>query len=95
MGPIYSQRPVHPVRSDTEETRMENWVEFQAGATKFALHAVPSEIADQIEILVPPRPREKNPIKLSFEVDDVASERQRLESLGVYRATPMGFVRWD
>jgi len=66
-----------------EETRMENWVEFEAGATRFALHAVPSDIADQIEISSPPRPREKNPIKLSFEVDDVASERQRLESLGV------------
>jgi catechol 2,3-dioxygenase-like lactoylglutathione lyase family enzyme len=66
-----------------EDTRMENWVEFEAGATKFALHAIPSEIADQIAISVPPRPREKNPIKLSFEVDDAASERQRLESLGV------------
>jgi catechol 2,3-dioxygenase-like lactoylglutathione lyase family enzyme len=66
-----------------EETRMENWVEFQAEATKFALHAIPSEIADQIEISSPPRPREQNPVKLSFEVDDVASERQRLESLGV------------
>jgi catechol 2,3-dioxygenase-like lactoylglutathione lyase family enzyme len=66
-----------------EETRMENWMEFEAGATKFALHAIPSEIADQIQISSPPRPREKNPVKLSFEVDDIASERQRLESLGV------------
>jgi catechol 2,3-dioxygenase-like lactoylglutathione lyase family enzyme len=66
-----------------EETRMENWLEFEAGATKFALHAIPSEIADQIQISSPPRPREKNPVKLSFEVDDIASERQRLESLGV------------
>ena len=66
-----------------EETRLESWVEFEAGATTFALHAIPSEFADQIEISSPPRPREKNPVKLSFEVDDVASERQRLESLGV------------
>ena len=66
-----------------EETRMENWVEFEAGTTKFALHAIPSEIAGQIEISSPPRPRAGNPVKLSFEVDDVASERQRLESLGV------------
>ena len=66
-----------------EETRLENWVDFEAGATTFALHAIPSEFADQIEISSPPRPREKNPVKLSFEVDDVASERQRLESLGV------------
>lgn len=62
---------------------MENWVEFETGAAKFALHAVPSEIGDQIEISAPPRPREKNPIELSFEVDELASERQRLESLGV------------
>jgi catechol 2,3-dioxygenase-like lactoylglutathione lyase family enzyme len=66
-----------------EETRLENWVEFTAGPTTFALHAIPSETADQIEISSPPRPRENNPVKLSFEVDDLASERQRLESLGV------------
>jgi len=66
-----------------EETRTENWVEFEAGATKFSLHAIPSETADQIEVSSPPRPRERNPVKLSFEVDDVASERKRLESLGV------------
>lgn len=66
-----------------EETRMENWVEFEAGAATFALHAIPSEIADGIEIASPPQPREMNPVKLSFEVDDAASERQRLESLGV------------
>ena len=66
-----------------EETRMENWVEFETGATKFSLHAIPSEIAAQIQISTPPRPREKSPLKLSFEVDDIASERQRLESLGV------------
>jgi len=66
-----------------EETRMKNWVEFEAGGARFALHAIPPEIADRIEILSPPRPRETNPVKLSFAVDDVASERQRLESLGV------------
>ncbi len=65
------------------ETRMENWVEFEAGAAKFALHAIPSEIADQIQISSPPQPREQNPVKLSFEVADVAYECQRLESLGV------------
>jgi len=66
-----------------EETRTENWVEFEAGDIKFALHAVPSEIADQIEISSPAQPRENSPVKLSFEVDDVALECQRLGSLGV------------
>ena len=79
-----------------EKTRMGNCVEFEAGATKFALHAIPSEIADQIEISVPPRPREKNPIKLSFEVDDVCFGAPAPGIAGsVYRATPLGFVRWD
>ena len=66
-----------------EETRMENWVEFDTGAARFALHAIPAQIAAQIEIASPPRPRETNPVKLSFEVADVDSERQRLEALGV------------
>ena len=66
-----------------EETRLETWVEFDAGPIKFALHAIPPQIADQIEISSPPRPREENPVKLSFEVDDITSERTRLESLGV------------
>ncbi len=65
-----------------EETRMENWVEFEAGAARLSLHAIPSEIADEIQISSPPRPREKNPVKLSLEADDIASARQRLESLG-------------
>src|SRR5882757_4780138 len=52
-------------------------VEFEAGATRFSLHSIPPEIADQIRISSPPRPREENPVKLSFEVDDIASERQR------------------
>jgi catechol 2,3-dioxygenase-like lactoylglutathione lyase family enzyme len=66
-----------------EETRMDTWVEFEAGAARFSLHAIPARIAEQIEISSPPRPREKSPVKLSFEVEDVASERRRLESLGV------------
>ena len=66
-----------------EETRMENWVEFEAGVAKVALHSIPPGIADQIEISSPPRPRQNNPVKLSFEVDDVALESRRLESLGV------------
>jgi catechol 2,3-dioxygenase-like lactoylglutathione lyase family enzyme len=65
-----------------EETRMQNWVEFDSGNARFSLHAIPSEIAQTIQISSPPRPREQNPVKLSFEVDDIESERQRLELLG-------------
>ena len=66
-----------------DETRTDTWLEFDAGGIRFALHAIPPHIADQIEISSPPQPRESNPVKLSFAVDDVASERKRLESLGV------------
>ena len=66
-----------------EHTRTEDWLEFEAGTVTFALHAVPFEIARQIELSSPPVPREMNPVKLSFEVDDVLSECQRLKSLGV------------
>lgn len=66
-----------------DATRMDNWVEFEAGPMKFALHAIPSEMANKIDISSPPRPRETNPVKLSFAVDDLASELRRLESLGV------------
>jgi catechol 2,3-dioxygenase-like lactoylglutathione lyase family enzyme len=65
------------------ETRMDNWVEFASGGATFSLHAVPSDIAAQIEISSPPKPRERSAIKLTFEVDDVASECRRLEALGV------------
>ena len=58
------------------------WAEFDTGSARFALHAIPADIAQQIEISSPPRPREKDPVKLVFEVDDVEAERARLASLG-------------
>ena len=66
-----------------EATRMENWVEFDAGGARFSLHAIPAHIASSIEISSPPKPRERSPVKLFFEVDDVARERQKLEALGI------------
>jgi predicted enzyme related to lactoylglutathione lyase len=66
----------------SNETWTESWAEFDAGGIWFALHAIPPEIASQIEISSPPRPRGQNPVKLVFEVDDVDAERERLESLG-------------
>ena len=66
-----------------EATRLANWVEFEAGPAGFSLHAIPEHIARQIQISSPPQPREQTALKLSFEVDDVAAERERLQSLGV------------
>ena len=70
------------------ETRTDTWIEFETG---FALHAIPPHIAEGIEILSPPQPRENHPIKLAFAVDDLTSECERLESLGVkILQTPWG-----
>jgi predicted enzyme related to lactoylglutathione lyase len=59
------------------------WATFETGGARFALHAVPSEIAKRIEIKSPPTPRKESPVKFIFEVTDVESERARLESLGI------------
>jgi catechol 2,3-dioxygenase-like lactoylglutathione lyase family enzyme len=66
-----------------DEARTESWVEFEAGPLRFALHAIPAHIAEQIEIASPPVPREDEPVKLSFEVDDLEVELSRLRSLDV------------
>lgn len=64
-----------------EATRLNTYMEFDTGDATFALHAIPVDL--RCESPVTPRVRESNPVKLSFEVEDVAAERQRLEALGV------------
>lgn len=59
------------------------WATFETGGARFSLHAIPAEIAKHIQIASPAVPREKDPVKLIFEVKDVESERARLESLGI------------
>jgi catechol 2,3-dioxygenase-like lactoylglutathione lyase family enzyme len=66
-----------------DATRLDTYIEFDAGNATFALHAIPRQTASQIEITSPPKPRENNPVKLIFEVDDVSAESERLVSLGV------------
>jgi predicted enzyme related to lactoylglutathione lyase len=67
----------------SNQTWTEAWANFDAGGIRFALHAVSTSIAENIQIASPPVPRENEPVKLIFEVADVESERQRLESLGI------------
>src|SRR4029453_14755908 len=67
----------------SNDTWTDSWTEFDAGGVLFPLHAIPPEIASQIEITSPPRPRGQNPVKLIFEVDDVDAERKRLGLLGI------------
>src|SRR6185295_10998827 len=66
-----------------DDGRYDSWVEFDAGGARVALHAIPAEIARHISISSPATPREKDPVKLFFEVKDVEGERARLASLGV------------
>jgi catechol 2,3-dioxygenase-like lactoylglutathione lyase family enzyme len=47
-----------------------------------ALHAIPREIAENISISWPPKPRETGSTKLIFEVPDPDALRPRLEAAG-------------
>ena len=67
----------------TNQNCNNDWATFDTGNVRFALHAIPADIAKHIEIASPPNPREQDPVKLIFEVKDVEGERERLESLGV------------
>lgn len=61
----------------------DSWALFDAGGTKFALHAIPTKQSEGIELSSPPPKRERSPVKLIFAVGDVPAERARLEATGV------------
>src|SRR5690349_493064 len=67
----------------TDDGGHDSWVEFDAGGARFALHAIPADIARKIDISSPPRPREQDPVKLFFQVESVEAERARLTAAGV------------
>ena len=74
---VLGLQPIH-------ETRTDDWIEFDAGHTRFSLHAIPvAAMGDCAPPASPTRARETNPIRLDFAVADVDSERTRLEALGV------------
>jgi catechol 2,3-dioxygenase-like lactoylglutathione lyase family enzyme len=64
-----------------DTTRLENYVELESGGATLALHAIPADM--RCDPQLPVAARERTPIKLSFEVPDLESERRRLETLGV------------
>jgi predicted enzyme related to lactoylglutathione lyase len=79
MKRFYSEMlHTNPTHSDWTDS----WATFDTGSARFSLHAIPAEIAKSIVIASPPIAREEQSLKLSFEVNDVESERARLESLG-------------
>lgn len=66
------------------------WVPLDAGGVELGLHQIPHEIAATIAIASPPVARADTPIKLVFEVDDMAAARARLIAHGAVMAEP----RW-
>ncbi len=66
-----------------QATRLADWVAFEADGISLALHAIPPGVSEHVEIASPPVPREQEPCKLIFAVDDVDGELTRLEGLGV------------
>jgi catechol 2,3-dioxygenase-like lactoylglutathione lyase family enzyme len=61
-----------------EDTRLDGWVEFDTGATRFALHAIPSHHG----VTASPAPRETAACKLILAVDGLAAARERLAEAG-------------
>ena len=65
------------------ETARDDWIEFDAGGTPFALHAIPADIASNISISSPPVARQSQNCKLIFASSDLDREQARLEAAGV------------
>ena len=80
MRDLYRQiLGVEPVDTQPRDT----WALFDTGGTRLALHAIPAEIAQNIDVASPPKARESGPVKLIFAVDNVPAERRRLEAMGM------------
>lgn len=75
----------------------DRYVEFENGNFRLALHAIPTEIADEVEVATPPHPRETTPIRLAFLTDGLDAESLRLRELGatLERRPWGGFVAID
>jgi catechol 2,3-dioxygenase-like lactoylglutathione lyase family enzyme len=66
-----------------EQTKRDDWIEFDAGGATFELHAIPDNIAEAVEIASPPVPRQSQSCKLILAVDDLDAEQARLAAAGV------------
>ena len=60
------------------DTRLDDWVEFDTGTTRFALHAIPAHFGAQASST----PRETAGCKLILAVDDLSAARERLTAAG-------------
>jgi predicted enzyme related to lactoylglutathione lyase len=64
------------------EASSPGFVVFEGGGARFALHAIPAEIASRIEMTDPPQARSETPIKLVFETPDLEADCARLVAAG-------------
>lgn len=76
-------------------TSRADWVEFDAGGSLLALHAIPPHIAKDIEITSPPGRRSDTPIKLVFETDDLDGARAHLTRHGAVMDQPRSWGSCD
>jgi predicted enzyme related to lactoylglutathione lyase len=60
----------------------DSWVELTWGSSTLALHGIPPDIAADMTIESPPRPRAGAAIKLTFEAGNLAHTRTRVSTLG-------------
>lgn len=77
------------------ERNQPGWVELDAGDTTLGLHAIPDEIARQIQISSPPEARSETPIKLLFETADLAQARTHLTAHGAVMFEPSAWGSCD
>jgi catechol 2,3-dioxygenase-like lactoylglutathione lyase family enzyme len=73
----------------------EGWVELDAGGTTLVLHGVPDDVAAGITVTVPPQAREDVPLKLVFDVEDLAVALERLAARGAVMREPNGWGGCD
>jgi predicted enzyme related to lactoylglutathione lyase len=72
------------------EKSSEGYVVFNAEGVLFAVHAIPSAIARNIEITDPPQARSDAPMKLVFQIADIEGACIRLAKLGGKLLPPRG-----
>ena len=70
-------------RPDRYPFPADEFLDFDVGTVKFALHAIPGGAAARVKVSDPPVPRHGVPTKLVFQADDVTEARDALLSRNV------------
>lgn len=59
------------------------WALFETGGSQFALHAIPPEVVASLPSASLHQIRDNAPMRLIFAVEDPATERTRLQAIGM------------